>query len=381
MLPVIDISVITPVYNTSTVFLQQYIESIFAFDQFNLEVVIVDDGSNSEDTLNWLENIAEKDMRVKFVKNMRNQGISVCRNIALELAAGEYIVILDSDDYLYPDTLWSMLQKARHEKLDIVLSGYRWVTEDNRKIKDYFWPEGSQENPFIPYVVPTTARLIRKTIIDQNNIRYPNDCFLEDACFNIGCVAVADRIGVVDAISFCNREHKLRTSHQRSVFNAMPYRNIPFAYIIRMLKNAKEHGYKCEKQRAFYGEILCLVTSICCVFTLKTDEKEREKVINTSVMIVKRFVPQQVRTSVKYLLSGKSSIIIRILQIGFVLTIFFKFERFYVQMVSVILNFSKNIKGGVILSDVLITVITPVYNTRIEYLKKYFLLCAFRLIV
>ena len=91
MLPVIDISVITPVYNTSTVFLQQYIESIFAFDQFNLEVVIVDDGSNSEDTLNWLENIAEKDMRVKFVKNMRNQGISVCRNIALELAAGEYI--------------------------------------------------------------------------------------------------------------------------------------------------------------------------------------------------------------------------------------------------------------------------------------------------
>ena len=134
MLPVIDISVITPVYNTSTVFLQQYIESIFAFDQFNLEVVIVDDGSNSEDTLNWLENIAEKDMRVKFVKNMRNQGISVCRNIALELAAGEYIVILDSDDYLYPDTLWSMLQKARHEKLDIVLSGYRWVTEDKLKI-------------------------------------------------------------------------------------------------------------------------------------------------------------------------------------------------------------------------------------------------------
>ena len=338
MSPVIDISVITSVYNTPTIFLQQYIESIFAFNQFNLEVVIVDDGSNSEDTLSWLENIAKKDMRVKLVKNMRNQGISICRNIALEVAAGEYVVILDSDDYLYPDTLWRMLQKARREKLDIVLSGYRWVTEDNKKIKDWFCPEDIQENPFIPYAVPASARLIRKMIIDQNNIRYPDNCFLEDSCFNIGCIAVAERIGVVDAISFCNREHRLRTSHQRNIFYAMPYSRIPFVYIMRMVK---EFGDRSEKQQAFYGEILCLSASICCVFSLKTDEKERKKIISKSSVIVRRLVPRPVGTSAKYLLLGKGSIKIRILQIGFVLAILFKVEALYIREVSAILDYAK----------------------------------------
>lgn len=175
-------------------------------------------------------------------------------------------------------------------------------------------------------------------IIDQNNIRYPDNCFLEDSCFNIGCIAVAERIGVVDAISFCNREHRLRTSHQRNIFYAMPYSRIPFVYIMRMVK---EFGDRSEKQQAFYGEILCLLASICCVFSLKTDEKERKKIISKSSVIVRRLVPRPVGTSAKYLLLGKGSIKIRILQIGFVLAILFKVEALYIREVSAILDYAK----------------------------------------
>lgn len=328
----IDVSIITPVYNTSPIFLQQYIDSIFAFDQFAFEVILVNDGSSMDNTSVWLDNTANENPNIILIKNERNQGISVCRNMALDRASGEYIVILDSDDYLYPNTLWRMLQKARKENADIVLAGYRWVTEDNKVIKDFNLAKGSTGNAFVPYSVPTTSRLLRKRIIDQNNIRYPNHSYLEDSCFNIWCIAVAKKISMINAISFCNREHTFRTSHQRKNFNAMSYEKIPLGYIEKMLKNVINSGQ--GQQISFLGEMLCLMTSICCIFTLYAEEKERRKIVREVSDIIKKYFSRPFRTSLKYLFCGKSGLAIRMLQVGFSAAITLRLEFIYIKIIS-----------------------------------------------
>lgn len=97
------ISIIIPVYNTSP-YLRECLDSIFTQDYQNCEVICVNDGSN-DNSLDILNEYQQRYPSNMVVLTQPNQGQSVARNTALDIATGEYVVFLDSDDYFLPNAI------------------------------------------------------------------------------------------------------------------------------------------------------------------------------------------------------------------------------------------------------------------------------------
>lgn len=98
----IKVSIIVPVYNVET-YLPKCIESILTQSYSNLEIILVDDGS--EDTSGKIcERFAKEDLRIRVI-HKENGGLSDARNAGLEVATGNYYMFVDSDDYLSSDAM------------------------------------------------------------------------------------------------------------------------------------------------------------------------------------------------------------------------------------------------------------------------------------
>lgn len=94
------ISIIIPVYRTEK-YLRKCVESVLAQTYTNLEIILVDDGS-PDNCGKICDEYAAKDKRIRVI-HQPNQGLSAARNAGLDIAKGEYIGFVDSDDYIEPD--------------------------------------------------------------------------------------------------------------------------------------------------------------------------------------------------------------------------------------------------------------------------------------
>ena len=94
------ITVIIPVYNTAR-YLERCIGSVVNQTYKNLEIILVDDGS-TDDSYEICKQWAEKDHRILLI-HKENGGPSSARNLALDVATGDYIAFVDSDDWIEPD--------------------------------------------------------------------------------------------------------------------------------------------------------------------------------------------------------------------------------------------------------------------------------------
>lgn len=99
----IDVSIITPYYNTEEFFVETFV-SLQAQSLQNWEWVIVDDGSTDQESVNRLVGVAAKDERIRVIRQT-NAGPGAARNTAVRNATGRYICLLDSDDMIEPTYL------------------------------------------------------------------------------------------------------------------------------------------------------------------------------------------------------------------------------------------------------------------------------------
>ncbi|EOU2099613.1 glycosyltransferase, partial [Clostridium perfringens] len=124
------ISVIVPVYNVEE-YISKCIDSILnqtINEQF--EIIVVNDGS-TDNSMNILNIYKDK---IKIV-NKSNGGLSSARNAGLEIAKGEYIIFVDSDDWLEEDFLESLYNFIKKDDLDVVFSGYKVYRENGNITK------------------------------------------------------------------------------------------------------------------------------------------------------------------------------------------------------------------------------------------------------
>ena len=111
------ISIIVPIYNVEA-YLERCVQSIFNQTYDNYELILVDDGSPDRSG-EMCEQYAKQDNRVKVI-HKENGGLSDARNAGLEVAKGEHIVFVDSDDWLAPHYLEYLLKTAEETESDIV---------------------------------------------------------------------------------------------------------------------------------------------------------------------------------------------------------------------------------------------------------------------
>jgi glycosyltransferase involved in cell wall biosynthesis len=112
------VSFIVPVYNTQADLLRRCISSITGQTYSNIEIIIVDDGSNAE-TANAIDEIAKGDSRIQTIFG-GHKGVSHARNVGMDQAQGQWIAFADSDDEYVPAFTEEALAIALHQDCDLV---------------------------------------------------------------------------------------------------------------------------------------------------------------------------------------------------------------------------------------------------------------------
>lgn len=115
------VTVIIPVFNVYP-YLAEAIDSVLQQTYDNLEILIIDDGS-SDGSERICDEYAKRDNRIHVV-HQDNKGLSAARNLGLDMATGDVIAFLDSDDAYHPDCIRMMMSAMVREKADLVVCDY-----------------------------------------------------------------------------------------------------------------------------------------------------------------------------------------------------------------------------------------------------------------
>jgi len=172
----IKISVVIPVYNTE-LYLERSIQSVLNQTLKELEIICIDD-SSTDNSLNILNEFKKKDSRIKIVHLDENKGPSITRNTGINIANGEFIGFLDSDDYIDERFFENLYQYTTN--YDIVVGTFvRSINGSDKYIhhENFTKVEG--------YVCDS---IFRRKFLDDNNIRFPTNIrFMEDKLFRKNC--------------------------------------------------------------------------------------------------------------------------------------------------------------------------------------------------
>ena len=153
------VSIIIPVYNTGNK-LCRCLDSILAQSYQDYECIVVDDGS-TDDSSTIIDEYAIRDTRFKVV-HKENAGVSSARNYGLNIASGEWLVFIDSDDFLVPNHIASFMD-AVTDDVDLIMTGFRFLhpkktTEHGYNVGKYIGIESIRkfisETDFLRFQVP-----------------------------------------------------------------------------------------------------------------------------------------------------------------------------------------------------------------------------------
>ena len=263
------ISIIIPVYNTKQEYLEECFKSIDEQTYENYEVVIVDDGSKDE-TAKFLDNYNKKE-KYKIL-HKKNEGVSTARNYGIENSIGDWLLFVDSDDFLSKDALEKLIDKS--ENVDIVIGGVKrtnidkivefetHILENEKKdelIKSIFQAKSARYF----YVDGLWGKLYKKDFWNKSNLRLEKDLkFGEDATLNIEAYIKSKKICIFSDIVYYWRTNDESVTakynprlmdEQEKVLNTIK-RKFPLivdeknkkefiSYISRTLKNVIENIY------------------------------------------------------------------------------------------------------------------------------------------
>ena len=205
------LSIIVPVFNVEK-YLERCLDSILKQTFTDFELICVDDGSVDSST-SILEKYARKDNRIKIIKK-KNGGLSSARNAGLEIATGEWVLFVDSDDLLgchgktNSDEL-SQLCTHASEDVDWIVAQSTVFYEDGYKHKDesgdlsYFQlpNEGIyHKNQLLNIHMNVCAwgKLYRRSLIEKNHLRFPFGLRYEDEYWYPCYLLVSKNMKVVD---------------------------------------------------------------------------------------------------------------------------------------------------------------------------------------
>lgn len=182
------ISVVVPVYKTEK-YLSKCIESVLAQSYNNFELILVDDGS-PDNSGKICDEYASNYSRIKVV-HKENGGVSKARNTGLDIAQGEFITFLDSDDYLDCNALDVLYNTLIKENADLVCASHMTIRKMSRSSVSglsymTFSDDEVAANLFRIYISTpiSCAKLYKVSVIKENNIRFVSGVpYAEDTYF------------------------------------------------------------------------------------------------------------------------------------------------------------------------------------------------------
>lgn len=210
----IGVSVIIPVYNVES-YLRECIDSVVNQNMKNLEIILVNDGSTDCSGDICREYGARYENVIVLEKE--NGGLSSARNAGFQMASGEYVYFLDSDDYISPMCLQSLYERADRDRLDILsfaavgfCEGEEWQPEAYRK--EHIYETGvsgkklfAQLCQYGEYTSSVPQYLIRREAILSHQLTFAEGYFHEDEIYTFILLQSVERAGVLNQIFYHRR--------------------------------------------------------------------------------------------------------------------------------------------------------------------------------
>lgn len=197
------VSLIIPVYNVSG-FLERCLESVQNQTYDDIEVIIVNDGSTDDSESIIDRYVARNENFTKYT--IENRGLGGARNYGTERSSGEYILYLDSDDYISNNCVEKLVQSAELYDSDIVVCNNSDVTEEGTVIESYYNKYNNvctsvQDEPEILFNrLSAWGKLIRRSLL--NGFEFVSRKWYEDMRLIPKLYIKADKISFVDDILF-----------------------------------------------------------------------------------------------------------------------------------------------------------------------------------
>ena len=235
------VSIIIPVYNVEK-YLSRCLDSLTSQTLKDIEIILVDD-SSTDTSPALCDEAASKDERIKVI-HKENAGAGMARNSGLEIASGEYIGFVDSDDYVDENMYSFMYGKAKEYDADLVMSSVMFVDgnifgkEGQISLETYFdsdtlfsTPEKIKELRLgiagaLPchkddsrYGMSVWKNLFKRSVIEENNLKFMSEreILSEDALFVMDFAKCAKKaVGIKEAFYYyCRNEFSISKSYKK----------------------------------------------------------------------------------------------------------------------------------------------------------------------
>jgi glycosyltransferase involved in cell wall biosynthesis len=225
----INISVIIPVYNVEK-YLRQCLDSVVNQTYSDIEIICIDDAS-TDSSFDILKEYEHADKRIILLKNTKNIGLGLTRNRGMEIAKGDYIHFLDSDDWLELDAYEKMVNKLKSLDFepDLLFFEYKKFLEEKNEFRDIYYSNREifdkktspyDINAFENWDRYAWQKLHNRKYMTENNIKFNDYRCMEDMEYAALLYSTANTICYTDiyALNYRMRKGSLVTQREENIY-------------------------------------------------------------------------------------------------------------------------------------------------------------------
>lgn len=200
------ISVIVPVYNVEK-YLKRCMDSIINQSYENLDIIMIDDGS-TDSSGDLCDQIALMDCRIR-VQHKKNGGLSSARNVGLDIMNGEYVMFVDSDDYISEDCVQILYELILSTKSKIAIGNFMLAKDERVRFErenDKIWCMSGREAIELQFgkntvqLVSAWAKLYQKEVF--KDLRFPEGMLHEDEGTTYKALYFCEKVVVSESVVY-----------------------------------------------------------------------------------------------------------------------------------------------------------------------------------
>ena len=239
------VSLIIPVFNVEG-YLEECLESIIEQSFSDYEVIIVDDGSTDK-SREIIKTYEKKFNKIKILLQ-GNKGVSEARNLALKHAMGEYVLYIDSDDFLKSNMLEVMVNKANKTKADIIICNYILYYGDNNEnnrvanqnnLEDNIYSSNDVIDMMLNFKIQGQLwnKLFKRSLLLENNFEFEKGRYIQDIFPVFKVINKSEKIGFINEALYYYRQRDTSTVYKKNIKLVEDYYHAMYSIIEYIIEN------------------------------------------------------------------------------------------------------------------------------------------------
>ena len=253
------VSIVVAVHNVEK-YVGECMESLINQTMQEIEIICIDD-CGKDNSMQIVEQFAQRDKRIKIIKNKKNRGLSYSRNVGIKNATAPYIMFCDSDDMLALDACEKMVATITQKNADIAACSMKIIYEANQELQpsDKYLKITQNDTFDMNKQIQTScnvcgpAKLYKRKILQDHNIEFPIGMRHEDEFFYPVYCIWAKRIAFTSEELYQYRRRSnsiMNTVYKRDTLNLDPIKAT-----MQYVKYCKKHGVW-EREKIWFWDVM-----------------------------------------------------------------------------------------------------------------------------